>query len=168
MHLSEQRSGLLILEHLQMHRFFMKKEQMRKVQDVMNAFPISVAKSTSIMDVFRIIREKRLSHLLVVDESELVGVISKEDLLNKMVELSYDTTGKIYNDIILRTTPVSTIMSKVLITARPADSLADAVEHMLSAEIHCIPVVNETGQPVGLLNPMDVLKAYSAGIENIL
>lgn len=120
------------------------------------------------MDVFRIIREKRLSHLLVVDESELVGVISKEDLLNKMVELSYDTTGKIYNDIILRTTPVSTIMSKVLITARPADSLTDAVERMLSAEIHCIPVVNETGQPVGLLNPMDVLKAYSAGIENIL
>lgn len=141
---------------------------MRKVQDVMNAFPISVTESTSLMDVFRIIREKRLSHLLVVDESELVGVISKEDLLNKMVELSYDTTGKIYNDIILRTTPVSTIMSKVLITARPADSLADAVERMLSQEIHCIPVVNEAGQPIGVLNPMDVLKAYSAGIENIL
>lgn len=134
---------------------------MTKVQDVMNAFPITVEKETTIVEVFRIIREKHLSHLLVVSDSILVGVISKVDLLNAMLELSQDTTGKNYNELILRTTPVGEIMSTRLLTVRPEDNLHDAIQKMLTAGVHCLPVVNVQNQPIGILNILDLLRASS-------
>ncbi len=140
---------------------------MRLVNDVMDAFPISIEQDSSLIDSFKIFRKNHLSHLLVVDHGVLVGVISKEDLLNKMVELAHDTTGKNYNEIILQTTPVSSIMSSGLITASPDDLLTDTVDKMLNAGVHCIPVVNEDSQPVGILTPIDFLKTYSAGFENV-
>ena len=133
----------------------------------MNAFPILIEQDLSLIDSFKIFRKKRLSHLLVVHHGVLVGVISKEDLLNKMVELAHDTTGKNYNEIILQTTPVSRIMSSELITAHPEDLLTDTVDKMLNTGVHCIPVVNGDSQPVGILTPIDLLRAYTAGFENV-
>ena len=141
---------------------------MKTVQDVMNAFPIMVDGETSLVDVFKIIREKHLSHLLIVSGTKLVGIISKEDLLRHMLELSQDTTGKNYNQIILRTTPVKEIMSTDLVVADTQDKLTDAVDRMLRSKVHCIPVVNSNEEPVGILSPMDLLKAYAAGFENVL
>ncbi len=140
---------------------------MRSVNDVMNAFPILIEQDLSLIDAFKIFRKKHLSHVLVVHQGVLVGVISKEDLLNKMVELAHNTTGKNYNEIILQTTPVSSIMSSELITARPDDLLTSTIDKMLNAGVHCIPVLNEDYQPVGILTPIDFLKAYSAGFENV-
>ncbi|MBK8506106.1 MAG: CBS domain-containing protein [Saprospiraceae bacterium] len=140
---------------------------MMKVQDVMNAFPIMVDIETSLVDVFKIVREKHLSHLLIVSGTKLVGIISKEDLLRHMLDLAQDTTGKNYNQIILRTTPVHKIMSTDLIVAHTQDKLTDAVDRMLNSKVHCIPVINAKEEPVGILNPMDLLKAYAAGFENV-
>jgi acetoin utilization protein AcuB len=140
---------------------------MKTVRDVMNAFPIMVDQDTSLVDVFKIVREKHLSHLLIVSGTQLVGIISKEDLLRHMLDLSQDTTGTNYNQIVLRTTPVHKIMSTGLVVANAQDKLTDAVDRMLSSKVHCIPVINTKGEPVGILNPMDLLKAYAAGFENV-
>jgi CBS domain-containing protein len=141
---------------------------MKTVKDVMNPFPIMVEEDTSLIEVFKIVREKHLSHLLVVSGTTLKGVISKEDLLNKMLDLSQDTTGRNYNQIILKTTPVSKIMTTELVTAALEDSLDDVVDQMLENAIHCIPIVNNKREPIGILNPMDLLKALSAGYENVV
>lgn len=139
---------------------------MTKVQDVMNAFPITVEKEMSLVEVFRIMREKHLSHLLVVSDSSLVGIVSKVDLLNAMLELSQETTGKNYNKLILRTTPVREIMSTRLLTVMPEDDLNDAIQQMLAAKVHCLPVVNVHNQPIGILNPIDLLIAFTPGLTS--
>lgn len=133
----------------------------------MNPFPISVDAHTALVEVFEVMRSKHLSHLPVVQGMKLVGIISKEDLLNAMLDLATESSGRNYNDIILRTTPVSKIMTTELITATVMDALDEAVDRMIDAKVHCIPVINEKDEPVGLLSPMDILRAYAAGIENI-
>ncbi|NND34982.1 MAG: CBS domain-containing protein [Saprospiraceae bacterium] len=132
------------------------------VKEIMNAFPILVEEDTSIIDVFKIFKRKKVSHLLVVAGTKLVGVLSKEDLLNKMVELSEMTTGRTYNAIILKTTPVKEIMSSELIVAHPNDLLLVAVAKMLAANVHCIPVLNDEKEPIGVLTPIDLLGAIEA------
>lgn len=141
---------------------------MKKVRDIMNPFPIMVEEDTSLLDVFKIVREKHLSHLLVVSGNKLVGIISKEDLLNKMLDLAADTTGRNYNQIILRTTPVKRIMTTELFTADPGDLLSATIDRILETGIHCIPVINDKNEPIGILNPVDILKAFSAGVENVI
>ena len=134
----------------------------------MNSFPIMVEENTSLVEVFKIVREKHLSHLLVVEGRKLRGIISKEDLLNKMLDLSQDTTGRNYNQIVLRTTPVSKIMTTDVVTAAPTDLIDEVIDDMLENIIHCIPIVNEKREPIGILNPMDLLKALAAGYENVI
>ncbi|MCB1160681.1 MAG: CBS domain-containing protein [Leptospiraceae bacterium] len=141
---------------------------MKKVRDVMNPFPIIVDEETSLVEVFKIVEEKHLSHLLIVSGTKLVGIISKEDLLHKMLDLAKDTTGKTYNEIILETTPVHKIMTRKLHTIHPEDILDDAIRSMLDKQVHCLPVINQKNEPIGLLNPADVLKAYIAGYENVI
>jgi len=141
---------------------------MKTVKEVMNSFPIMVEENTSLMEVFRIVRQKHLSHLLVVSGTELKGIISKEDLLNKMLDLSQDTTGRNYNQIVLRTTPVSKVMTTDVKTAAPDDLVDEVINAMLENAIHCIPILNEKGEPIGILNPMDLLKARVGGYENVI
>ena len=132
------------------------------VQDLMNAFPILVDQDTPIIEVFRIFRRKKVSHLLIVSGLRLVGVISKEDLLNKMVDLSEISTGHKYNEIILKSTLVKEIMSRDLVVAHPNDQLLEAVSKMLKANVHCLPVLNDADEPIGILNPIDLLNAMQA------
>lgn len=133
-----------------------------KVEEIMNAFPVLVDQETSIIEVFKIFKQKRVSHLLLVEDTKLVGVISKEDLLHNMVDLAAETTGKNYNEIVLKTTRVKQIMSTKLVVAKAGEFLLDAVRRMLDAHVHCIPIVNNLNEPIGILNPIDLLSALAA------
>jgi len=137
-----------------------------KVEEIMNAFPVLVDQETSIIEAFKIFRQKKVSHLLLVEGSKLVGVVSKEDLLNKMVDLATDTTGKNYNEIILKTTMVKKIMSTDLVVARTGELLTHVVRRMLDANVHCVPITNELNEPIGILNPSDLLGAIVAEDES--
>jgi CBS domain-containing protein len=132
------------------------------IEEVMNNFPVLVDQDTSIIEVFKIFRQKKVSHLLLVEGSTLVGVLSKEDLLNQMVELAADTTGKNYNEIILKSTMVKRIMSTNLVVARTGELLLEVVRRMLDAKVHCIPIINDLNEPIGILNPIDLLSALAA------
>ena len=141
---------------------------MKKVADIMNNFPILVDEETCLSDVFRIFQEKLITHLLVVSGIRLTGIVSKEDLLFKMLQLARDTTGVNYNRIILATTPVTDIMSTDLTTVTPGEDLRNAVQIMLEARVHCLPVINENHEPVGELLPTDLLEAFAAGIHHLV
>lgn len=134
----------------------------------MNPFPLMVEKETTLTEALAIMKEKRISHLPIISANRLVGIIAKEDLLNAMLDLAIESSGKKYNEIFLKTTAVDKIMTTDLIIARTTDSLLETISKMLDRGLHCIPVVNDDFEPVGLLHPMDVLKAYTAGAENIL
>ena len=103
---------------------------------------------------------------MLVEGSKLVGVVSKEDLLNKMVDLATDTTGKNYNEIILKTTMVKKIMSTDLVVARTGELLTHVVRRMLDANVHCVLITNELNEPIGILNPSDLLGAIVAEDES--
>lgn len=134
----------------------------------MNPFPLMVEKETTLTEALAIMKERQISHLPIISENKLVGIIAKEDLLNAMLDLAIESSGKKYNEIFLKTTAVEKIMSTDLITARTTDTLLETISKMLDRGLHCIPVVNDDFEPIGLLHPMDVLKAYTAGAENIL
>lgn len=141
---------------------------MKRVADIMNNFPILVDERTCLSDVFKIFQEKLVTHLLVVSDTKLTGIVSKEDLLFKMLQLARDTTGVNYNRIMLATTPVTDIMTSNLTTVTPGVDLRAAVQTMLDAKVHCLPVINEDYEPVGELLPTDLLEAYVAGLHHLV
>jgi len=60
----------------------------RRVRDVMTASPITVAPTSSLGDACRIIAERGIKRLPVVENGELVGVVARADLVRCLAEIA--------------------------------------------------------------------------------
>ncbi len=54
--------------------------------------------------------------------------------------------------------PVTEIMSRHIVCARPDLDLATLVDVMVRERLGCVPVVNEDGEPVGMVTKLDVVE----------
>lgn len=122
--------------------------------------PVSVDYLDSLEEVMNKMNKAKLSHLLVTDsEKNVIGVISKSDILSSLKTLLDTTSGKIYSSLKKHSITAKELMSKNPLYVKPTDSIDYAVELLLQKEFHCLPVV-ENGHPVGIITFYDLLKAY--------
>jgi len=120
-----------------------------RVRDLMSSPPVVMSARSSVDEAAKVMWEKRVGSLLVVDEQDrLVGLVTERDIIFAAAR-----------SMIGRNTPVSDIMAKNLITARPDEDVIAAVEKMRQANVRHLPVMDESGQPVGMLSIRDVLDA---------
>ena len=118
-----------------------------KVRDVMSSPPITVDAGASILDASRVMFEKGVGSVLVVDSSgRLVGIVTERDLLYAMAR-----------GIACRDARVSDIMTRNLITVGPDDDLGIAVERMREMNIRHLPVMDGEGRPLGMVSMRDIL-----------
>jgi len=132
----------------------------RTISNYMVKDPIGVSSDVSLEDIMQLMTKKNLSHLIVSnDDSDVVGVISKTDILSKVKYLLRETTGKTYSDLVTNSITANDIMTANFIPVKPDDSVDYGVELLLQKEFHCLPVV-EDGKPVGIVTFYDLLKGY--------
>jgi len=100
----------------------------------------------------------QIRHLPVLDEGRLVGVVSQRDLLaNSLSKLLENDAGR--QRRFLRTARVTEVMNCEPITVSPETPTEEAARLMLRHRIGCLPVLDPTGTPVGLLTETDLLRA---------
>ena len=101
------------------------------VSDVLSQ-AVVVSGETSLYDTIVTIFTEDVGTILVCDDSYLVGVVSRKDLLRA----SMGQTD-------LHTMPISMIMTPVskVITVEPTDTLVEAAQKMIDYEVDCLPVV---------------------------
>lgn len=129
------------------------------VKDRMTPDPITITVDTSFPDAFRIMREKGIRHLPVMDKKgNLVGIVSQTDLLHaspskatalSMFELNY----------LLANLHVSEVMSSPPITVLEESPLEEAARVMVGKKIGCLPVMRE-GTMVGMITETDIFKVF--------
>ena len=101
------------------------------VSDVLSQ-AVVVNGDTSLYDTIVTIFTEDVGTILVCDDSYLVGVVSRKDLLRA----SMGQTDS-------HTMPISMIMTAVskVITVEPTDTLVEAAQKMIDYEVDCLPVV---------------------------
>ena len=98
--------------------------------------------------------ENNIGSVIVVDnerDKRAVGIITERDVVRIL--------GKL--EPWLLSTPLSTLMSKPLITIGPNGSMRDAVQTMYSKNIRRLPVVSDkerTGEIVGIITDKDIFR----------
>ncbi|MFZ3382767.1 MAG: chloride channel protein [Candidatus Methanoperedens sp.] len=121
-----------------------------KVEDAMSTNIVTINSSLSIQEVLDLIHKYGYTGFPVVDERNLVGIITFEDV------------GKILPDV-TKTTLVKEVMTTKLIVAKPEDSLEAALLKLLDRKIGRLPVV-ENDDPtklIGLVTKLDIIKAHA-------
>lgn len=133
------------------------------VREWMTKDPLTAGPTTSIKIAWKLIQERRIRHLPVVDEGRLVGIVTDRDL--RRVLPSPATSLEIHElHYLLDKITVSEVMTRDVITTTPFTAIPDAARTLLRNRIGALPVV-EGGVLVGILSQTDVLEALTSAAE---
>ena len=114
----------------------------------------STSPDSSVYEALQLLAEKDVGALLVLQDGELVGVISERDYARKVV-LRGMTSMK---------TPVKEIMTEDVITVGPGSTVEEAMALMTDKHIRHLPVL-EGESIVGVVSIGDLVKAIIADQE---
>jgi CBS domain-containing protein len=103
----------------------------------------------------RILSERRIGALLVMQNGRIEGILSERDVVRVLGE-----RGAVVLD-----EPVSVTMTRKVVSCRPADTVAAIMEMMTMGKFRHLPVV-EDGKVVGLISIGDVVKWRVSEYEN--
>ena len=122
--------------------------------------PISVNANSSLNQVLAIMTKENISHTIVTDdEKKIVGVISKNDLMQKFRSVAVNSSGQVYANLELNNIKSKDIMTEGYISVAKDDPLDYAIELLLQKQFHCLPVI-EDNKAIGIVTFYDLLKGY--------
>lgn len=107
-----------------------------------------VAPGDSVLDAIKMMAEKGVGALLVMDGENLAGILSERDYARKVI-LKGRSSEK---------TPVKDIMTAEVICANPEQSVEECMSLMTDKRIRHLPVVQDE-KVVGVLSIGDLVKA---------
>jgi CBS domain-containing protein len=122
------------------------------IERVMKKDVIMVSPETLMTELKEILRMSRISGVPVVENGQLVGIISIEDLIKALVE--GDTQA-----------PVRKRMTTRMITVREKESVVEAVKKFAQYKVGRLVVVNEQGQLRGILTGGDITRGLLEAIS---
>ncbi len=130
-----------------------------KVEEIMTKKPFIVEEDESVGAVLSLFREHGISHVPVVSEGKLVGMVSISDIIKHIFQpLKRQTLGDIDGEKVpVLSIPVKGIMAKPAITVLPETTVKDAEGKMHKFNISSL-VVFSKGRPVGILTKRDFLE----------
>jgi CBS-domain-containing membrane protein len=99
---------------------------------------------------------KRLRHLPVLEQGDVVGLVTQRDLFKAAMSSTMGYGAKA-QQAFLQSVRVKEIMVYPVVTVSPEMSVAEAVDMLMQRGIGCLPVV-EAGRLVGILTKTDLLR----------
>lgn len=108
-----------------------------------------------VIDAIRLMAEKSVGALLVMDGDRLVGILSERDYARKVILM-----GRSSKD-----TPIASIMTPMpLVTVTPTSRSKECMRLMTDKRIRHLPVV-DGDKVVGMLSIGDLVRSYIEGLE---
>lgn len=127
------------------------------VSEIMTPSPATADAAASIRAVMRRLIDLDVRHLPIVNDGELVGIISDRDLREVTSRLVAE--GETQIDRVLDR-PISDLMSADVLSVDPETELEDVVDLMIEHRVGALPVVSPgTDELVGIVSYVDVLRA---------
>ena len=117
----------------------------------------SIAPDARVFDALRLMAEKNVGALVVLENGRLAGIFSERDYARKVILL-----GKSSHDI-----PVREIMTAKVITVHPGQTVEECMALMTEKRIRHLPVT-EGEQLIGMLSIGDLVKEVIAEQEQTI
>lgn len=107
----------------------------------------TVGPNTPVFDALKVMAEKDIGALLVVENGRLAGILSERDYARKVI-----LHGKSSHD-----TPVSEIMTERVVYVQPKNTVDECMALMTDKHIRHLPVL-DNDQLIGVLSIGDLVK----------
>jgi CBS domain-containing protein len=124
---------------------------MRNVRQLLESKPAevhSIAPDAPVVEALRLMAEKGIGAVLVLEGGKLAGILSERDYARKIALLGRSSAD----------TPVRDIMTAELHVVAPDDSVEHCMQVVTDGRIRHLPVL-ERGELIGLVSIGDLVKA---------
>jgi acetoin utilization protein AcuB len=123
---------------------------------------LTVGPDDKVSRAARILGKRRIRQVPVVDADNLVGLVTKSDLLRACPpDLNpFSLIGSVANEL---ARPIHDIMTTDIITTRPESPLEEAAHQLIDRRINALPVVGNL-RLAGILTGSDISRALLAAL----
>jgi CBS domain-containing protein len=116
---------------------------------------VTIASEISLLDVARLLQEKRIGCIVIEgDDGKVAGIVSERDIVRAIGQ----SGAKVLKE------PVANYMTRAVVTAREADTIERLMSEMTAHHFRHMPIV-ERGRLVGIVSIGDVVKMRIAEAE---
>jgi CBS domain-containing protein len=138
-----------------------------EVREVMTADPVTVTPATPLKYVADILVRQKVGAVAVLSlQGKVLGMVAETDLLRKE-ELQRNPDGLHSVHLTYRARrnvataeTAGEIMSPVPVSVRPGATVIQAARLMDRYEVSCLPVVDESGKLLGVVNARNLLRVF--------
>lgn len=133
---------------------------MKKVSDILSRKgknTISVSAQTSVLDALRLMAERNIGSVMVMNGDEYAGLMTERDYSRKVILKGRSSTD----------TLVADIMTTDLPAVRPSDSIEHCMQLLSEKHIRYLPVF-EGGNLSGIVSINDVVKEIMLSQEETI
>jgi CBS domain-containing protein len=111
----------------------------------------SIAPGAAVLEAIRLMAERHVGALLVMEGEALRGIVSERDYARKVILMGRSSAD----------TPVRDIMTATVITVQPETPVEECMQIMTGRRVRHLPVI-ESGRVVGMVSIGDLVKAVIA------
>lgn len=134
---------------------------MKTVAEIINSkidrSVVVIGPEMTVLDAIRLMAEKNIGAVVVVENDRVVGIFSERDYARKVILQGRSSVA----------TPVSEIMTKDVITVGPKANHEDCMQLMTDRHLRHLPVVEE-GRLLGVLSIGDLVKNVIAEQKSLI
>ena len=127
------------------------------VKDWMSREVITAVPSMGLLDADALMRENKIRRLLVVENGRLVGIVTFGDVRGARPSAATSLSTWEMN-YLLANLKLGEIMTRQPQTISPEATIGEAASIMLSHRISGLPVVDSSGQLVGIITESDIFR----------
>lgn len=130
------------------------------IEKIMTKDLVTLGPHDNMIKVKKIFTEHTIHHIPIVDNSRLVGMISKSDYLFFVRDHAKNQDSEALEMLRLKTQTIDKVMTKGLATLEPSSRINVALEIFNENLFHAIPIV-EDEKLVGLVSTFDIINHLS-------
>ncbi len=125
-------------------------------QEIMNSNVVHVAPHESIIKAIEILQEKKIRHLPIIENNQVVGILSDRDTRQVLaiIQVMGITLEQARGEL-----KVSEFMATPVKTIKPDALAVDAAYLMIDEKIGCLPI-SDGEKIVGILTETDIMKQF--------
>jgi CBS domain-containing protein len=119
----------------------------KPVRNIMTKEIVTIDIGRGATEAARLMTDKRISSVIIVDKEQPVGIITERDFVKKICA----------KELEISKVRVGDIMSRILTYADPDTSIDVAIQRMLNHNIRRLPILSE-GKVIGIITVTDLAK----------
>lgn len=129
------------------------------VSQIMSTDLITITLKNTLNDAQKLFKDHHIRHIPVLNDNELVGVLSYSDLL-KISYAEVNDSEDAVDVIIFDMFTIEQVMTKTVLTVNKDASVRNVAEILSKQSFHSVPVTDDLNKLVGIVTTTDLLNYF--------